>query len=288
MPIRSLLDSDKRAAYFGNYWKRLRHALSGPAASRPVFLFGKQRSGTSMLMYAFHRHPGMLVFDEHRHNAAFENYRIRSHAAIRALVETSPLKAVCFKPICDSHLIADFAAAFPDARHLWIYRHYRDVSNSSLRKFNAPTRAIRLICNDQPGGGWLQEGASAASRAVLQDVYHPGLSEFDLGCLVWWLRNRIIIESGLLGRADVSLIRYESLVAEPERHLRWLCERIGVPYVGGMSRNIRAEFVGRHPAPAMDEAVRELCDDLLARLNAAFAAGGPAAPEAVAAMPGAA
>lgn len=74
-----------------------------------------------MLMYAFHRHPDVMVYDEHRNNEAFDNYRIRSFAVVNEIIRKSRFPAVCFKPICDSHLIAEFAVNVPGAHLIWLY-----------------------------------------------------------------------------------------------------------------------------------------------------------------------
>ena len=223
-----------------------------------------------MLMYALHRHPEAMVWDEHRDNRVFLGYRVRNFDVVRAVIDESRFPIACFKPICDSHRIAEFATAFPDAHHIWIYRHYEDVANSSLRRFDAPTRAIRLVCTGQPGGGWFAEGVSGASREILTGVYHEALTEFDLSCLVWWARNRIIVESGLLGSPGVTLIRYESLVQNPEPVFRWLFARMSLPYHDRIVRHMNDRSIGRDPAPPMDGRVRELCSSLLRELDAAF------------------
>jgi hypothetical protein len=71
----------------------------------------QQLPGTGMLMRILHRHADLLVFDEHRHNAAFEYSRIRDNDTIRSLVEQACFPAVCFKR--DSQRIADLCDAFP-------------------------------------------------------------------------------------------------------------------------------------------------------------------------------
>jgi hypothetical protein len=59
---------------------------------------------------------------------------------------------VCFKPICDSHLIGEFISRFPDGKHIWVFRNYLDNANSTIRRFPESDRAIRLICEGKPGG----------------------------------------------------------------------------------------------------------------------------------------
>jgi hypothetical protein len=275
MNLTGLRDAQKRDRFVSQLRKRWLQAVRVPRPSKPVFVFGKQRSGTNMIMYAFHRHPEAMVWDEHRDSRVFVNFRVRSLDVIRKVIEESCFPIVCFKPICDSHMIKDFIVAFPDAHHVWMYRDYADTANSALRKFATPNRALRLVCTGQPGGGWFAEGVSTISREILSRVYHEGLSEFDLSCLVWWARNRIIVESGLLTSPDVTLVRYESIVSRPDAMFRWLFARIGISYCDAVVRRVTDRSIGRHQAPEMDAAVRDLCSVLLRELDVAFAAQAP-------------
>lgn len=223
-----------------------------------------------MLMYAFHRHPEMFVYDEHRNSKVFYDFRIRGFQVVQDAIQSSRFPVACFKPISDSHLIAEFVTRFPDAHHIWIYRRYEDVTNSSLRKFDAPTRAIRLVCTGKPGGGWFQEGVSEECQRVLTRVYRPELSDFDLGCLVWWARNKIILESGLQNNQNITLLRYETLVSNPKLVLHWLFERMNVTLDDRIGDQINTRSVGRYSVPPMSEAIRELCEDLTAELDNTF------------------
>lgn len=270
MRLSSLSRPDVWERHFSVARKRLRGVFRETCESRPVFVLGKQRSGTTMLMQIFHRHPDMLVFDEHRDSPAFVDYRIRSADTIKTLLEQAKFPVVCLKPICDSHRIREFYEDFPEGHCIWLYRDFRDVANSSLRKFEAANRAIRLVCTGRPGGGWFQEGISPPIQEILQQVYRPDLPDFDLACLVWWARNQLMIESGLAGRTRVTILKYEALVSAPPRVLDWLFRRIDTRHYGRLERNVTARSIGRHAAPAIDERIRALCDATLAELDEAF------------------
>lgn len=274
MKLTALRDAAKWERRLAVIQKRVLQEFREPCISKPVFVLGKQRSGTGMLMRIFHRHSDLLVFDENRNNAAFEDFRLRDDDTIRLLVEQARFPAVCLKPVCDSQRIADLFDAFPYGHFVWMYRDYRDVANSSLRKFGSATRAVRLACLGQPGGGWFQEGLSPAVASTLQQVYRPSLSEFDLACLAWWARNRIVLESGLLGHPNLTLLKYEELASNPDSVLPWLFHRIGIRYQPGLARDVNARSIG-HPAPEMDRSVQNLCSSVLQRLDHAYAAERP-------------
>lgn len=282
MNLSAIRDPESWERRLSTAHKRLIGLVRGRCDSVPVFVLGKQRSGTSMLMRAFHRHPDMLVFDEHRSSPAFLNHRLRDTDTVRDLLERARFPAVALKPICDSHRIREIYEAFPAGKYIWIYRDYADVANSSLREFGEATRAIRLACLGEPGGGWFQEGISARVNEVLRRVYRPELSDFDLACLAWWVRNQIIIESALAGHPNVTIIKYEPLVENPALVLKWLFERIGMHYTNRVGGHMTPRSIGRHRAPEMDVEVQKLCSETLAELNRAFEANGPLLPAEVA------
>lgn len=276
MRLKSIKDAEERERYFSILSKQLTQLFRKRCDSTPVFVLGKQRSGTSMMMRAFHRHPDTLVYDEHRDSVAFSDYRLRSLECVKKLTDRARYPTVCYKPICDSHLISGLHRMFPEGHFIWAYRDFRDVANSSLRKFEHATRAIRLVCTNQPGGGWFQEGVSGRVTEVLRSVYGTSaLSEFDLACLIWWARNQIILDSGLTNAPNITLVKYEALVSKPSLMLKWLFSRLGLRYHERVSRNISPRSIGRHAAPPLDSRVEELCLASQAALDAAFLTGNP-------------
>jgi hypothetical protein len=228
-----------------------------------------------MLMHTFHQHPDILVFDEHACNEAFTNYRLRELDHIRKLIAQSRFQGVCFKPICDSHRVSELHSTFPTGHFIWLYRNYRDVANSSLRKFEDPTRAILLVCTGQSGGGWFQDGVSRLASITLQEIYRPSFSDFDLACLAWWARNQIILESDLIGETNVTTLNYETLATNPAIMVTWMFNRIGIDCPDRIGKHISTRSIGRSPAPPLNTDVQALCEQCLAALDAAFQTANP-------------
>lgn len=275
MNLLALFDGQKRDRHLARLRKAVIGSFRSPCDSKPVFIFGTQRSGTSMLMYAFHRYSEAQVWDEHRDSRVFHDFRVRDFTVLKNVLAESRFRTVCFKPICDSHLIAEFCTEFPNAHHVWIYRRYEDVANSTLAKFRSPTRAIRLVCTNQPGGGWFAEGLSKETFGILRDIYDERLTEFELACLVWWARNRVVVEAAPLPEHDFTLVRYESLVCEPDAMFRWLFDRIGLQYEEKVAGRVSSRSIGRRPRMPMSEPVQALCDSLLCELDNRFVASAP-------------
>lgn len=233
----------------------------------PIFVMGAQRSGTTMLMDVLHLRPDTRGFSESQHSSAFRDFQLRSPTRIAKIIEDSRAPFVCFKPIADSHRILDLRDAFTHAYFVWIYRQYLDVANSRLRKFDNPTRAIRLVCQGLPGGGWFDTGVPKATRQILRQLPYNDLTDFDFACLAWWTRNRIFEEHKLWTLPNVILLRYENIVSQPERELAILKDRIGLAGHPQSVRFIHDHSVQRDEAPSIHGDVRDLCDSLLALLD---------------------
>lgn len=267
MRLLNLLDRGKRARGLSIVRKAVGRAFKRPVPSVPVFVFGKQRSGTTMMMDVFHARRDTEVFDERAASRAFVDYRIRGFDVVARLVERSKAPFVCFKPLADSHQSHEFAIRFPEARLLWIYRDYVDSALSGMKKWPDGRRAIRLVSTGQSGGGWFQEGVSKETTEVLRRVYSADLTELDLACLVWWARNRLILELELMSLPSLLIVRYEDLIRKPREAFEEVFEFIGMSYyeaaVSGVVRNNN----GSRKREGLSPSVERLCDDLLSRLD---------------------
>lgn len=270
MNISSLTDLDKWQRHLAMLRKRASQPFRQECDSAPVFLMGKQRCGAKLLIEAFQRHPDILVFTEHSNNQAFIDYRLRDINQILHLTREARFPTVCFTVFCDSHKLRELYSTIPSGRYIWMYNNFTDSASATFQDLDAPTRAIKLACTNQPGGGWFQEGISESVSNALQSVYRPTLSEFDLACLTWWTRNQLIIESGLIGRPNINVLPFESLIADPESVTEWLCNFTGIDQQNCELRSIPPIRNDLDSKLDMDDGIRRLCLQTLATLDKAF------------------
>jgi hypothetical protein len=262
MRLRSLNDPQKLKKGVARLRKSVRHRFLSPVPTRALFIFGKQRSGTSMTMDALELHPDTEVYDEARDSIAFLDYRIRSLERIRRILEDSRAPVTCFKTLADSHLIRDFVDTFPECRCIWLHRDFEDVANSSIRMFEQSDRAIRIACEGGSGGGWFQEGLSPRMLEVLRRVYRPDLSKFELSCLVWWARNEIAREQRIDELDNVMFLKYEHLVTRGVDEIRRVLEFAGLRFLPAVVAHVHTRSIRKNPPPPMDPAIESLCAEL--------------------------
>ncbi len=194
-------------------------SLSGPADTGPIFVVGCPRSGTSMMQWALRAHPDVWgsaesdflvpLIEGTKSAYAFGIKRDRMHWLVRESVTESELLAsvgtgidslyasraggrrwVEQTPLYSLHL-RDVAAMFPDARFVAMVRDGRDVVHS-LMHFVQPM-SHRAACRT----------FQKYTRAVLD------FCEADNG-------------------VSLSIVRYETAVAEPGPELARVCEFLGL------------------------------------------------------------
>ncbi len=278
MRLSSLKSPEKRARYVAKTRKSLLQFFRPAVPTRPVFIAGMQRSGTTMMMNVFHLRSDTAVYDEARDSSVFEDFRIRSVDVLRGSLSAQSLPVAVYKVICDSHQITELLDAFPDARVLWVYRNAEDNADSQLRKFANPVGAVKLVHANRPGGGWFAEGVSESTRRTLQEISADALSDFDWACLNWWARNRLFLELELAADDRVELLRYEELVVNPREVLGQVIDWLGLPHKDRSFRFVHSRSVDKKDLPDLHPRVKELCDSLMDSMNSGqrFLAGGPA------------
>lgn len=265
-----------------NRVKRLVQRVTASGREGPelrVFVAGVQRSGTNMLMGALDRSLASDVYHE-SDNRAFAGYEMREPEVVADLIRRSPAPVFVIKALCELQHLPALMDRFAPARTVWIYRDFRDVTNSMMASFKSVPATVRRIAEEGAAVGWWGEGMSDDTRAFLRAAVARDPDAHTSAALLWYLRNRLFFELGLDRDQRVLLIRYEDLVTEPPRVLREVAAFAGIPYSTRLGRGIHPRSIGRRPEPAMDPQVRAACEGLMADFEAARAGSGQPVREA--------
>jgi len=262
--------------------------------TRPVFVLGCQRSGTTICQNIFLHSPDCDVFREGNRRAMTETWRLRDRETIERLIRKSRRRVAMFKPLNDAQWADRFLADYEDSRLIWIYRDPHDTANSAVAKWGESQREMI----DEIGRAAIEHGSSAGAAEALRD--RPGyaacaehLSEGALAqvgrwsglsldahsgaAAMWWLRNQLFTSLDLGASPRVLLMRYESLVTDPATETRRMCDHVEIPYTDALVADVHARSVGRSARPILEPSVEAACAELKARLDAALAAGNGAA-----------
>lgn len=253
-------------------WRR-DHPHPGPSLA--VLIVGCQRSGTTMLGRILEKLMPVDCFHETDRRAFLKNMRTRGAAVRRALVERSDAQAVLFKPICDSHLASDMLAEHGgDAKAVWIYRYWRDVTNSNVKIWSSHWKEVYgdLLSGADTDWGWRHEGIPEPAMAVLRELFSASISEQDAASLKWLVRNESYFEQGLHDRPDVLPVRYETLVTDPAGQFARVCKFLEIPFDPSVVEQVFDKSIGKDQAPPEDPRVVAVCDAMYQRLQDAESA----------------
>lgn len=262
MRILSIFNEEKRQRHLGSLKKRILRLGKPVVATTPIFVLGKQRSGTTMLFNYFESRQDTETYNE-SDQRIFTDFQLHPLPQVQALLNQSRAPFTVFKSICDSHRMGELFEAFPNARVVWAQRDCKDVANSSIRHFPPHWKTgLQIICKGQSGGGWFVQGVSEKAAAILREVYKDSLSPFEMSCLVWWARNQIAVENQIDEHPQICMVQYEDLVTQPAKSFESLNKSLGLPSDPQAYAHVHSRSIGRNEYPPVAKDIQILCKEL--------------------------
>ncbi len=244
-----------------------------PRSTRAVFVVGSQRSGTRLPLQVLDHVPEVMTFSEGS-APYFRGVLLEPLPRVEALLRRSPFPVVALKPICETHRVLELLDRFPDARAIWIFRHYPDAVNSASVKWTSGTEAVRrLAAGDLQGAGWRAGGLTPEKLDVVRRLYDDRMSLHAANALMWYLRNDLYFDLKACDRPDVLLVRYEDLVSEPKDAFVRVFGFLGLQPPPGFESSVYGSSVSRRGFPEIPTEIKALCDGLEERLLAHYRAG---------------
>lgn len=277
--VRRLIEEDDldpvvrtRRAWSKWRWRAAEGVRPGQAV--PVWLVGLQRSGTNMLVRGLEASPEFEVHNENDRRA-FEDFQLRDDAQVTTLIARSRHRFVLFKPLCDSHRVVhllEHVRAEQPGRAIWAYRSVDGRVRSALSKFGDHNLVVlRDLAAGRGLDRWQVQGISEATRELLASFDYDEMSPATAAALFWYVRNSLYFDLALDERDDVVLASYDLMVRDPAGMMSAVCELLGVDLVPALYAHVDDRAGAERLPLAIDRRVRERCDELTARLDAALA-----------------
>ncbi|HEX3219141.1 MAG TPA: sulfotransferase [Candidatus Limnocylindria bacterium] len=249
--------------------KRIRNRLKHPSGTTttPLFVFGCQRSGTTLLLDLLDQSPQTLVFYEEDRNV-MDAYRLRSTRVIDRTLAGSRAPFLVFKPLTESQHAARLLAHYGEGRGIWMFRDYRAVAASAAAHWPGLHRRWVAAVREGVAGGepWQTESMSAEVRDIILSA-GTQLSDVEAAALFWFARNALLFEQGLDACGQMMVIRYEGLVSDPDAYATRIAQFAGTPIPPDRLREMVLEARHQDPPPVRPS-VQAICDRLLERLVA--------------------
>ena len=216
-------------------WKRLRQRFMQPPGMRQLlFIVGCQRSGTTLLSRIFERDMNSASYGEasiFSHTAEPSRLRLRPMDEIATQIADTPARLVVLKPLVESQNILQLLNHFTESRAIWLFRDFRDVAASNLKKFGKQNsiKDLRIIAEGS-SDDWRNEGLSNEMRDYVRSLYTENMNPIDAAVIFWIVRNQLFFDLRLDQHRRIHLCKYESLTTDPIVVTKQIYDFIAQPY----------------------------------------------------------
>ena len=237
-----------------------------------VFIFGSQRSGTTLMKDTLGKDREVKIFAEHSRLSGGhpEKLRLKPLPEVKRELERERAPIIVLKPLVETQNAAQLLEFFEGSKALWMYRDYRDVALSKLKKSGLGNGIRDMQHILERTDNWRAEHVPEHVREVVAKHYSPDMGPYDGAALYWYVRNSFLFEQQLAHDPRVMLCKYEELtghpVSEMERIYGFIARHRPNP---AWVENVHASSVGKGAGIRLSPAITELCEEMLTKLDTA-------------------
>jgi len=198
---------------------------------RHVFIFGCQRSGTTLLGRVFGKDLRTAVLQEVNCLTSDVNDILRLKPLPEVLENLQSFREplIIVKPLVESHNADKILKEIPQAKGLWMFRNYKDVVASNVKRFSTQVEGLRMAISGDPPS-WRSEMLSDETLALFKQFYHTDMKKIDAAALGWYAINKNYFNLQLDKNSKVRLINYDDFVKNPEKEMRKIYLFLEFPY----------------------------------------------------------
>ena len=264
--------TSKRAFAARKYVHQHLTALRSHEPRRLLFILGCQRSGTSLMQWAFEKDLDVKAYHEYSEISGPEegkHIRLQPLDKVRAILDRDRARLIVAKPLVETQNAHSLLSYFREAKAVFLYRNHAAVAASNLKTFGVRNgiNNLRPIV-DGDTANWRAEGVPPDVRELVTARFREDMKPHDAAALFWYVRNRFFFDLGLDRHPSVMLLRYEDLVREPVRMLQRVYRFTGMNSEAVGASLVHGESIGKGQDIELSEDVRDLCAGLLERLHA--------------------
>lgn len=238
-----------------------------------VFIFGCQRSGTTLLGRVFDQDLRSSVLQENNILTTIingEDLRLKPFPEVLRNLARIRAPLIVTKPLVESAHAPTILKEIPQSKGIWMFRDFKDVVASNVKRFSSQLKGLKLATFGSPPS-WRSEGMSEETKGILKSFYRDDIPVADAAALGWYSRNVLFFELGLDKHGAVKLCKYEDLVQHPDSTMRNLYNFIGVPYPPWtITREIDQFSLKLGRVIKINHDIVLLCTDLQNRLLSAY------------------
>lgn len=268
-PVFSKRVTYKLTRIFKGFYQNIFCSSSAPKTI--LFILGCQRSGTSIMTRIFERDFQAQVFGEYSEFSSLdkEGLRLNPLDSVREHINSLQAPLVVIKPLVESQRTREILDFFPNSKVIWMYRHYKDVAASNLKKFN-PQNCINNLrpIVDGDSSNWRSQNLQENTRETVSHFYDENMNPADAAALFWYVRNTYYFDMGLDNEKRVKKINYDDLVKNPYEYMNEIYSFLGRKFPGErIVSEVHSKSKGKGQHIDIRGDVEGLCDGMLNRLQ---------------------
>ncbi|QEF99616.1 hypothetical protein Mal15_36820 [Stieleria maiorica] len=232
-----------------------------------VFVVGCQRSGTTLVMNCFDNDARAIVFRDDSVLSGHQGNRLRikPYAEVKAILAKTRCPLVVAKPLLDSQRTDELLDDYPRSKAIWMFRHFRGVVGSNLRKFKGQVENIRRVL-EMPED-WRGERVSDETRDFIRPFVNPEMRREDAAALVWIARNNLFFEQSLQNCDRTFLLPYEDLVKSSRDTVKGIYRFLGISQpTKPVDRSIHQRALGRGQDLDIHPEILARCENIQQKL----------------------
>ena len=239
----------------------------GVPETHPVFIMGCQRSGTRVPLSVLEQAPAVLTYGEGA-PLYYNGLMLRPDDLLEQRFARCVFPWLVLKPLCESHRARQLLERFPTSRIIWIFRGYAETVKSTSLKWSSGTTVVKQMVEGRlRPDDWRRGGLTEESLDVVKRLYRPELTLDHANALLWYLRNRLVLDQGLFDCERVLVVKYEDLTRDPIQHFARVFEFIGEPLHANYTSDVRDTRSRMTPALSIPEPVVQTCKALFEEID---------------------
>jgi len=257
--------------------------LFNRSKKKVIFIIGCQRSGTSLMTEIFRADDSCKVYDEFSELSSQMEGHFCEYSSDKtdAKLRLNPLESVkdyiyrniqpviVLKPLVETQNIIPLIESFDNSVGLWMFRDYRDVAASYLKRFgtNSGIRDLKpIVDNDQHN--WRSEKVPKNVREIVLRYFSENMLPHDAAALFWFVRNSWFFELDLQKNFDILMCRYEDLVSMPVKTMKRIYKSANLNFPAHqVLKEVHSESIGKGATIKLSSEIEKLCSKLLENLD---------------------
>jgi hypothetical protein len=221
------------------------------------------------MLQIFERDWNTKVYGEFSILSSNEGLRLNPLDSVKRVLKQDRVPLIVLKPLVESQNTLNLLDYFEGSKALWLFRHYRDVASSYVKKWGDrhSINDLRAIVEKRPQD-WRYENVSGAVEQIVLDHFSEDMGAYDASALYWFVRNTLFFELNLDKSPRVMICKYEDLVAKSARVMRNVYEFLGHRFPGDkIVSMVHSASVNKGENTRLSPQIDLLCRELLDRLD---------------------